>query len=155
MDLVVLKSTLLVSWLLSSSLFGLFLFTKGFFLTRIELNNHTTLTKSSPFQGASISETDSGVNGDTEYDDSETDPVYDVPWVTFDKAILLIIDGLRFDFVEGSPSNKSGNFFYENNMLFVNSLMDKYKTKTRLFRFIADPPTTTMQRLKGLTTGDL
>ena len=30
-----------------------------------------------------------------------------------------------------------------------------YPQQTALFRFIADPPTTTMQRLKGLTTGSL
>ncbi|XP_067933838.1 GPI ethanolamine phosphate transferase 3-like [Watersipora subatra] len=40
-------------------------------------------------------------------------------------------------------------------MPFVQSLINDYRHQTRLYKFIADPPTTTMQRLKGLTTGSL
>lgn len=37
----------------------------------------------------------------------------------------------------------------------MNSLLEQYPKKTRMLKFIADPPTTTLQRLKGLTTGSL
>ena len=40
-------------------------------------------------------------------------------------------------------------------MPFVRDLLRENPSNAKLFRFIADPPTTTMQRLKALTTGGL
>lgn len=37
----------------------------------------------------------------------------------------------------------------------MHDLLKMSPEKTRLMKFIADPPTTTLQRLKGLTTGSL
>ncbi|XP_074042509.1 phosphatidylinositol glycan anchor biosynthesis class O isoform X2 [Leptinotarsa decemlineata] len=37
----------------------------------------------------------------------------------------------------------------------MNGLLKKFPNNTRLYKFVADPPTTTMQRLKALTTGSL
>ncbi|KAK6461775.1 hypothetical protein DFJ63DRAFT_194102 [Scheffersomyces coipomensis] len=68
----------------------------------------------------------------------------------FDKAVLLVIDALRFDFaipIEGS------NEYYHNNFPILNQLAQK--DNAVLLKFMADPPTTTLQRLKGLTTGSL
>ncbi|KAI5951526.1 GPI13 [Candida jiufengensis] len=68
----------------------------------------------------------------------------------FDKAIVLVIDALRFDFVipvENSTKN------YHNNFPIIYDLAQK--DNGFLLKFIADPPTTTLQRLKGLTTGSL
>lgn len=68
----------------------------------------------------------------------------------FDKAILVVIDALRFDFaipVEGSTE------FYHNNFPILHTLAQK--DNGVLLKFLADPPTTTLQRLKGLTTGSL
>ncbi|EDO15766.1 hypothetical protein Kpol_478p1 [Vanderwaltozyma polyspora DSM 70294] len=78
----------------------------------------------------------------------------------FDKAVILIIDALRFDFV--IPVNSTDplhNQNYHNNII---TLYDQFISQNNnkdhssiLLKFIADPPTTTLQRLKGLTTGSL
>lgn len=40
-------------------------------------------------------------------------------------------------------------------MPIFNELLTNYPNNSRFFQFIADAPTTTMQRLKGMTTGSL
>lgn len=76
---------------------------------------------------------------------------------TFDKAIVIIIDALRYDFtVPFTPKDES-----ETAHLFHDNIPVLYETAVNtpanafLLPFIADPPTTTLQRLKGLTTGTL
>lgn len=44
---------------------------------------------------------------------------------------------------------------YENKLPIFNEMLTKYPHNTRLMKFIADAPTTTLQRLKGITTGSL
>lgn len=72
---------------------------------------------------------------------------------TFDKAVFIIIDALRYDFVVP--------FYDETAQHFHNALTILHETSVEtpqnafLLPFIADPPTTTLQRLKGLTTGTL
>lgn len=68
----------------------------------------------------------------------------------YDKTVLLVIDALRFDFV--IPVNDSQQF-YHNNFPILYDLAQE--DNAVLLKFIADPPTTTLQRLKGLTTGSL
>jgi len=68
--------------------------------------------------------------------------------------VLLIIDALMFDFAEYDPDNKQP-LAYQNKMPVFRDLLKAKPKNSRLFKFIADPPTTTMQRLKGLTTGSL
>lgn len=59
----------------------------------------------------------------------------------FNKAVILLIDALRFDFV-----------FTRNYHLFglatIEKLIEQRPQNSKLFKFIADPPTTTMQRIK-------
>ena len=81
-------------------------------------------------------------------------------WVprTVDAAIIVVVDALRFDFAVGRlpksigsrirSSSKSNNNNNDEND-------DDEAQQSRLFTFVADPPTVTMQRLKGLTTGGL
>ena len=70
---------------------------------------------------------------------------------SFDKAVVLIIDALRYDFTV--PHEESQHY--------LNSFPVLYETAVQspqnafLLPFIADPPTATLQRLKGLTTGTL
>jgi len=74
----------------------------------------------------------------------------------YDRVVLVIIDALRFDFVYFNTSLKSNETnFYHNQLGVVHDLIQKAPDKARLFKFLADPPTVTMQRLKGLTTGGL
>lgn len=75
----------------------------------------------------------------------------------FDKAIVVVVDALRYDFtVPYIPKTADDTPRH-----FHNSLPFFYETATQqpnnafLLPFIADPPTTTLQRLKGLTTGTL
>lgn len=74
----------------------------------------------------------------------------------FDKAVLLVIDALRFDFLaptEALPSVLSEHF--HNVLTLPAELTAKYPGQSLLFNAHADPPTTTLQRLKGITTGSL
>jgi phosphatidylinositol glycan class O len=60
-----------------------------------------------------------------------------------DSVVLLLVDALRFDFcLYNLPDS-------------VGTRLSQKDNATRLFRFVADPPTVTMQRLKALTTGGL
>lgn len=68
----------------------------------------------------------------------------------FNKAMILVIDALRFDFV--IPVADSDEYYHNNFPV----LYDLAQLENGvLLKFIADPPTTTLQRLKGLTTGSL
>ena len=72
----------------------------------------------------------------------------------FKKAVIFLIDGLRYDFMVYNESlrvEKTRN--YQNKLQIIHEVMREKPENGRLFQFIADPPTTTMQRLKGLTTG--
>lgn len=44
---------------------------------------------------------------------------------------------------------------YENKLPVFNEMLTKYPHNTRFKKLIADAPTTTLQRLKGITTGSL
>jgi GPI ethanolamine phosphate transferase 3 subunit O len=122
---------------------GIYFFTKGFLLTRLVLE-HQSSCQITPVLDHSPSQADALSSG---------------CWhpKTFNKAVVVIIDALRYDFTvpfrprfEGDPPR-----------LFHNALPVLYETATEhpqnafLLPFIADPPTTTLQRLKGLTTGTL
>ncbi|KAI7322220.1 hypothetical protein KC315_g8894 [Hortaea werneckii] len=75
----------------------------------------------------------------------------------FDKAVVIVVDALRYDFTvpfQPKPGDEQPHYFH-------NALPVLYETSVQqpnnafLRPFIADPPTTTLQRLKGLTTGTL
>jgi phosphatidylinositol glycan class O len=65
---------------------------------------------------------------------------------------IIVVDALRFDFARDHlPLSVGSRLFPENNG-------QSNKTSrgfSKLYQFVADPPTVTMQRLKGLTTGGL
>nr|WCU24500.1 Gpi13 [Candida metapsilosis] len=108
---------------------GVGFFTSGFLLSRDVLPNIATC--------------DDGTSNNSGEKSSCVPP-------RFDKTIILVIDALRFDFVipvEGSTE------YYHNNFPILYDLAQR--DNGVLLKFIADPPTTTLQRLKGLTTGSL
>ena len=72
----------------------------------------------------------------------------------FSRVVWLLIDALRYDFVE-YDSTLDPVPVYRNKLPFVRDLLSQRPQNARLYRFVADPPTTTMQRLKALTTGGL
>lgn len=79
----------------------------------------------------------------------------------FSKTVIVVIDALRFDFVipvEDSTDDSSGaraNANYHNQFPVLYDLAQSQPENAILLKFMADPPTTTLQRLKGLTTGSL
>uniref|UniRef100_A0A915JPU1 GPI ethanolamine phosphate transferase 3 n=1 Tax=Romanomermis culicivorax TaxID=13658 RepID=A0A915JPU1_ROMCU len=78
---------------------------------------------------------------------------------SYKRSILIVIDALRYDFLiwhnESSDNWPEGSHFYRNKLASVQEKLQHEPEKTILYKFLADPPTTTLQRLKGLTTGSL
>lgn len=68
--------------------------------------------------------------------------------------LLLVIDALKYDFGLYDPNNEQP-LAYQNKMPIIQQLLKEQPENTRFIRFVADPPTTTLQRLKALTTGSL
>ncbi|KAK7010593.1 GPI ethanolamine phosphate transferase 3 [Biomphalaria glabrata] len=76
----------------------------------------------------------------------------------FKRAIIVLIDALKYDFMEYNETlgiDEIQNIHFKNKLTILHQLKTKKPLNSRLYKFIADPPTTTMQRLKGLTTGSL
>ncbi len=73
---------------------------------------------------------------------------------THSKAIILIIDALRADFI--SPYHPQPPSPYHHSVLTLPAeLSAADPTRSLIFNAYSDPPTTTMQRIKGITTGSL
>ncbi|KAK9408719.1 GPI ethanolamine phosphate transferase 3 [Crotalus adamanteus] len=74
----------------------------------------------------------------------------------FARAALVLIDALRFDFARPRPDPSAGPPRpFEDRLGVLHRLALQQPRHGRLYRFRADPPSTTMQRLKALTTGSL
>ncbi|KAG5451022.1 GPI ethanolamine phosphate transferase 3 [Clonorchis sinensis] len=70
---------------------------------------------------------------------------------SYDRLIVLLVDGLAFDFVRKESATYTDNIV--GHMSTINQLLRT--PNARLLHFLADPPTTTLQRLKGLVTGSM
>lgn len=73
---------------------------------------------------------------------------------TYNKVVLVLIDALRYDFTE-FDAGIDKPLYYQNRLPVIQNLIKKSPGQTRLYRFMADPPTTTLQRIKALVTGSL
>ena len=116
---------------------GIYFFTKGFLLTRLVLDEKSQCA-SPPIQtpNHALGSQDNGC------------------WhpKSFDKAVIIIIDALRYDFTV--PFQSDPHHFH-NALHVLHETATQNPEKAFLLPFIADPPTATLQRLKGLTTGTL
>lgn len=101
----------------------LYIFSRGFLLTRLSLPNLTECTECT------------------------------LP-PTHSRLVLLIIDALRFDFLAEKPAINPSPY-YHNVLTLPAELTAKYPTHSFLFDTYSDPPTATLQRIKGITTGSL
>ncbi|KZT65540.1 alkaline phosphatase-like protein [Daedalea quercina L-15889] len=119
------KGVSLLAWVFFVHLAGLYLYTRGFLLTRLALSEKSACS-----------------------DGSCTLPP------THQKAIVLIIDALRFDFVSPDPPHPA-SLYHHNVLTVAHELTATHPSHSFLFDSFADPPTTTSQRIKGLTTGSL
>ncbi|KAI5926418.1 hypothetical protein F4810DRAFT_654305 [Camillea tinctor] len=127
-------------WMLLVHVVGILLFTSGFLLTRLVLDERSDCANppSEPL---------------LEWDGKGT--IDGGCWhpKTFNKAVVVLIDALRYDFTV--PVAEDQAEVYHNALPFLYESSVQSPNNAFLRPFIADPPTTTLQRLKGLTTGTL
>lgn len=71
----------------------------------------------------------------------------------FKRSVILLVDALKFEFLASGVPLQDQAKAYHNKVPVVTNLIRNQPENAALFRFIADAPTTTMQRIKGLTTG--
>lgn len=131
-----------LGWILFVHVVGIFFFTKGFLLTRMVLENKSSC-EVLPFR-----DTHSAVGKRNEGCWHQK---------SFEKAIVIIVDALRYDFtVPFAPTaqGETAQLFHDNIPILYDTAVNTPENAF-LLPFIADPPTTTLQRLKGLTTGTL
>lgn len=101
----------------------LYLFTRGFLLTRLSLPNVSSCSTCT------------------------------LP-PTHSRLVLLVIDALRFDFLAPEPAITPSPYYH--NVLSLPSILSAQQpTHSFIFNAFADPPTVTLQRINGLTTGSL
>ena len=119
---------------------GLYLFSKGFLLSRVQIRNRTQWDldlPSSPSSPSNILRSR-------------------LPPPKFSKIVIIVVDALRYDFAAHDASlGVDDQKPFLNKMPVFGRLESADPSRARLFEFVADPPTTTMQRLQGLTTGSL
>lgn len=119
---------------------GIFLFTRGFLLKRLVINEYSDCTQIP--HTLSDQQLSSNIEG---------------CWLKrrHAKAVILIIDALRYDFsLYNASVDEKEALPYQNKLKVIRDVLERTPDHGALFRFVADPPTTTMQRLKGLTTGE-
>ncbi|KTW32537.1 mannose-ethanolamine phosphotransferase GPI13 [Pneumocystis jirovecii RU7] len=126
---------IIFAWFIFLHFSGLYIFTQGFLLRRSTLN----LTSNCDVHPITLKSQEISKN-DCWYPSS------------FNKAIIIVIDALRYDFTEEIPGSK---LYCHNTFTILHEIATKYPKHAFLKPFIADPPTTTLQRLKALTTGTL
>ncbi|KAL6626509.1 hypothetical protein ACP70R_030235 [Stipagrostis hirtigluma subsp. patula] len=118
--------------ILAAHSMAIYLFTRGFLLTRTELDLHSRRDDRTGVSPGCAS----------------------WPPPAVDRLVIVVLDALRFDFV--APST----FFQEkqpwmDKLQVLQKLAADEKSSARIFKALADPPTTSLQRLKALTTGGL
>ncbi|XP_004392297.1 PREDICTED: GPI ethanolamine phosphate transferase 3 isoform X3 [Odobenus rosmarus divergens] len=136
---------LFLAWVCFLFYAGIALFTSGFLLTRLELTNHSSCQE--PPGPGSLPWGSQGKPG--------------ACWMAsrFSRLVLVLIDALRFDFAQPQPSHGPGeppvSLPFLGKLDSLQRILEIQPHHARLYHSKADPPTTTMQRLKALTTGSL
>ncbi|KAI9597990.1 hypothetical protein BDF19DRAFT_463342 [Syncephalis fuscata] len=117
---------------------GIYIFTRGFLLTRLAIEDKSQCTQLPTSANETVLNDSFGC------------------WQprSFKRAIVVIIDALRFDFA-AYDKTRPRNEYYRNKLTAIDDALTHRPTQAALFEFVADPPTTTLQRLKALTTGTL
>ncbi|KAF9377874.1 mannose-ethanolamine phosphotransferase gpi13 [Podila verticillata] len=132
----------LLLWVFLIHVGAIYLFTRGFLLSRSVLDSKSECNNTN-------------INSDR--DPSWADASECWYPQQYKKAVVIIIDALRFDFVvphHDLPEDEKEPY-YLNKLPVIHNLLEKQPDNTLVYQFVADPPTTTLQRLKALTTGTL
>ena len=116
------KSLIVLVWVFVIHVIGLYLFARGFLLTRLSLSQINTHDK--PFTP------------------------------THKRAVIFIIDALRFDFISPDPPQPRSPHCH-GVLKLPAQLTSTQPRHSFIFNTFSDPPTTTLQRIKGITTGSL
>jgi phosphatidylinositol glycan class O len=135
------------TWMLCIHAVGIGYFTSGFLLTRLVLDEKSQCAV--PPLNANASSSAVGILPDWPGKGTVDGGCWHPR--TYKRAVVILIDALRYDFTVP----------VEDDAAFHNAFPFMYDTAVHspnhafLRPFIADPPTATLQRLKGLTTGNL
>ncbi|XP_016958314.1 GPI ethanolamine phosphate transferase 3 [Drosophila biarmipes] len=129
---------------------GVLLFSRGFLLARVSKTETSTCRRLSTNPNAEYVLTDEVVN--EIFKDVNASSNLCLPQKS--KVIVLVVDALKYEFGL-YKENVTEPLPYENKLVVLQELLQQSPDHARLMRFRADPPTTTLQRLKGLTTGSL
>ncbi|XP_060764471.1 GPI ethanolamine phosphate transferase 3 isoform X2 [Neoarius graeffei] len=127
----------LLLWICCALYVGIFLFVGGFLLVRLEVSRTSTCEDILPPSSNAASS-----------------PDFCPQHPRVRRAVILIIDALKAEFAHYDPRNTSPRPF-ENKLPVLGEMVSSRASHARLYTFRADPPTTTMQRIKGFTTGSL
>ncbi|PON81885.1 Type I phosphodiesterase/nucleotide pyrophosphatase/phosphate transferase [Trema orientale] len=124
---------------------AILLFTKGFLLTRSELPHYSQCSDVSESPCFYCSDSNVNLNQTHKHQHCWTKPA-------IGRLVIIVLDALRFDFV--APST----FFQESKpwmdkLQMLQELASQYPSSARIFKAIADPPTTSLQRLKLVQNG--
>ncbi|KAI9226988.1 MAG: hypothetical protein DHS80DRAFT_17891 [Piptocephalis tieghemiana] len=132
--------------------YALFVFTRGFLLSRTVLPDLSSCADS-PVPGSWSSSSSPSPSS------SSSSSVPPGCWSSqpppYKRALILLVDALRFDFTLYDPSLPEPIPPYRNKLPIIQHLLDTQPRRALRYQFLADPPTTTLQRLKALSTGTL
>ncbi|KAK0630711.1 hypothetical protein B0T17DRAFT_486360 [Bombardia bombarda] len=132
-------------WMLTMHVVGIGYFTSGFLLTRLVLEDKSVCAAPPTLNGNSNIDILPAWKGRGTVGGGCWHPK------TFERAVIVVIDALRYDFTVPTRDNEA----FHNAFSFMYDIALHSPTNAFLRPFIADPPTSTLQRLKGLTTGTL
>ncbi|TXG69863.1 hypothetical protein EZV62_004798 [Acer yangbiense] len=116
---------------------GILIFTRGFLLTRTELPYYSNCSDVSQSPCSS------------------PNPPQCWTGPAVDRLVVIVLDALRFDFVAPTTFFKESKPWMNRLPILQRLASINGSSSARIFKAIADPPTTSLQRLKGLTTGGL
>ncbi|KAL2130967.1 hypothetical protein VTI74DRAFT_5712 [Chaetomium olivicolor] len=131
-------------WLLCVHIVGIAYFTSGFLLTRLVLEEKSSCD-APPTGNSTVPDLLPAWPGKGTVDGGCWHPR------TFERAVVVVVDALRYDFTVPVEDDEA----FHNAFPFLWETAVREPNRAFLRPFIADPPTSTLQRLKGLTTGTL
>lgn len=139
-------------WLSALLAVGIHLFSKGFLLTRIAQTDYSSCVPYENVRCGKGDEDEASCRVESILRDVNQSAGICMP--RKGKVILMVIDALRYDFGDFDPALKDP-LPYQNGLPVLEELRNRFPDRTRKLKFVADPPTTTLQRLKAMTTGSL